>query len=145
MIYWADIPDGTIDIYLVFVPLTGHYLIGHCQKWQGNEAELGGSIQTCSVHHQQTGQAHLFCWSLDLFYHLFGLSKWTSAVCNFLPPANVSYWPTAIQYSTDYLYFKVSVSKDKYEICCRSILLLDPLEEPILSILQTSLFSLRSI
>jgi hypothetical protein len=32
MIYWADVLVGTIDIYLVFVPLPRHYLIGLCQN-----------------------------------------------------------------------------------------------------------------
>ena len=121
MIYWTDIPDWTIDIYLVFVPLTGHYLIGHCQEWQRNEAKSGHpnlfnrpSIPICwstiflynytytntQIYKYTNTQIHkhkhpnLFSPSADWTFpsavslthqsvfssHLFGLSKFTSAL-----------------------------------------------------------------
>ena len=118
MIYWADMPDGTIDIYLLFVPLTGHYLIGHCQKWQGNEAELGASKPVRSITRRWAcSSILLICLLSFLSSHIFGLSGLTSVVL-FLTPDQQ---PTQLMFS-----LCASVKRQIKK-------LLEPLEQSILS------------
>ena len=88
MIYWADIPNKTIDIYLVFVPLTGHYLIGHCQKWQRNEAELGATSKPFQQAGQSCSSAYLSLYFLAFVnaYELwsFLLGEFCLCICSYL-------------------------------------------------------------